>query len=79
MPDLVVFIEGRLAGEITAADEGRLAMFRYDRDYLAGGRSTPLSLSAPLGGGEHDVTRWIDGLLTPSLLSYRSTKERHTV
>ena len=67
MPDLVVFIEGRPAGEITAADEGRLAMFRYDRDYLTGGRSTPLSLSAPLGGGEHDVTRWIDGLLPDSL------------
>ena len=76
MPDLVVFIEGRPAGEITAAGGGRPAMFRYDRDYLVGGRSTPLSLSAPLGGGEHDVTRWIDGLLPDSLQVRRKWADR---
>ena len=67
MADLAVFIEGRPAGWITATDEGRVAMFRYHSDYLVGGRSTPLSLSAPLGRGEHDVTRWIDGLLPDNL------------
>ena len=76
MADLVVFIEGRPAGEITAADGGRAAVFRYGRDYLAGGRSTPLSLSAPLGSGEHDVTRWIDGLLPDSVQVRRRWADR---
>ena len=76
MPDLVVFIEGRLAGEITATNEGRAAMFRYDRSYLAGGRSTPLSLSAPLGSGEHNVTLWIDGLLPDSVQARRKWADR---
>ena len=40
MADLAVFIEGRPAGWITATDEGRAAMFRYHRDYLAGGRAS---------------------------------------
>ncbi len=45
-------------------------------DYLVGGRSTPLSLSAPLGSGEHDVTRWIDGLLPDSLQVRRKWADR---
>ena len=62
MPDLVAFIEGRHAGEITSPD-GNTAMFRYYGDYLRGGRATPLSVSVPFGQEVHDVARWLDGLL----------------
>ena len=64
MTDLVVFIEGARAGEVASVGKGdRSAMFRYDQDYLIGGRNTPLSLSAPLDRMDHDISGWLDGLL----------------
>ena len=64
MADLLVFVEGRLAGEVTATDS---VEFRYDGSYLRDPRSTPLSLSAPLGRGVHNVGRWLDGLLPDNI------------
>lgn len=63
MPDLVVFIEGRRAGEIESG-RGSAARFRYDREYLRGARNTPLSLSAPLGHEAAELTG-----LTPRAVS----------
>ncbi|WP_420626852.1 HipA domain-containing protein [Candidatus Poriferisodalis sp.] len=62
MADLQVFINGVLAGDITAGT-GDDAVFAYAPSYLRQGRATPLSLSAPLIGGSHAVGAWLDGLL----------------
>ena len=62
MTDLLVFVEGRFAGQARRASATSIE-FRYDDTYLRESRSTPLSLSAPLERGPHEVGRWIDGLL----------------
>ena len=62
MSDLLVFVEGDLAGKAWR-DGGTLVEFRYDSTYLRDPRSTPLSLSAPLERGTHEIGRWLDGLL----------------
>ncbi len=60
--DLLVYLNGQLAGEITAGS-GMDADFAYAPPYLRQGRATPLSLSVPLIGGTHPVGAWLDGLL----------------
>ena len=77
MPDLVVYVEGRRAGEITAI-KGNAAMFRYDGDYLRGGRSTPLSVSAPLGHEGRDIAQWLNGLLPGNVEVRRRWAARNT-
>ena len=62
MTDLLVFVDGRLAGGVDAG-RGKSATFSYDDSYLRSGRSTPLSLSAPLTRRRHEIGTWIDGLL----------------
>ena len=76
MADLLVFIEGRFAGEITAG-AGNTAELRYDGSYLRKPRNTPLSLSAPLGHGHHEVGRWLDGLLPDSTTVRRRWAGKH--
>lgn len=65
MADLLVFVGGRLAGEIAAPANS--VEFRYDGNYLRDPRNTPLSLSAPLGRETYEVGRWIDGLLPDNI------------
>lgn len=60
MPDLDVFIHGKLAGTITDANGS--ATFVYDEKYVAA-QGTPLSLSTPLSLRPYEVGQWIDGLL----------------
>jgi serine/threonine-protein kinase HipA len=58
---LHVLLEGRRAGLLTRLSGGRLR-FRYDEDY----RGVPLSVSMPVGIGEHTdraIAPWIAGLL----------------
>lgn len=76
MPDLVVFIEGRRAGEVESGPGGA-ARFSYDREYLRGAGSTPLSLSAPLGHDDHDIGRWLDGLLPDNIAVRRRWADRN--
>ena len=76
MADLVAFIGGRHAGTITATAPGA-AEFRYADEYLRDPRSTPLSLSAPLGHGAYDVERWLDGLLPDNIAVRRQWAARN--
>jgi len=64
--DLLVFLEGKLAGEISAAPANSVE-FRYDDTYLRNPRNTPLSLSAPLGRGTYEMRQWLDGLLPDNI------------
>ena len=66
MTDLIAFIEGRLAGTVTATGPGT-AEFRYADEYLRDPRSTPLSMSAPLGRRTYEIERWLDGLLPDNI------------
>ena len=66
MADLIAFIEGLLAGTVTATGPGT-AEFRYADEYLRDPRSTPLSLSAPLGRRTYEIERWLDGLLPDNI------------
>lgn len=66
MADLLVFLEGKLAGEISSAPANSVE-FRYDDTYLRNPRNTPLSLSAPLGRGTYEMRQWLDGLLPDNI------------
>jgi len=74
--DLLAFLEGRFAGTITATWPGT-AEFRYADTYLRDPRSTPLSLSAPLGRGAYEVERWLDGLLPDNVAVRRRWAARN--
>ena len=76
MPDLVVFIESRRAGEIESGPGGS-ARFSYDGEYLRGAGNTPLSLSAPLGHEDYDIGRWLDGLLPDNIAVRRRWADRN--
>lgn len=66
MTALSVVMSGRLAGVATA--EGWAASTRvgfvYDPEYLKWPKATPLSVSAPLREGRHEIGVWLDGLLS---------------
>lgn len=75
MTGLLVFVEGRLAGQVSRG-AGASVVFRYDGAYLRDPRSTPLSLSAPLGRGTHEVGHWLDGLLPDNIAVRRRWASR---
>ena len=43
-------------------------MFRYEYAYIADPANRPLSLRLPVDAGEHEISRWLDGLLLDGLL-----------
>ncbi|WP_420618638.1 HipA domain-containing protein [Candidatus Poriferisocius sp.] len=63
---LVVLLGGRVAGTVRAGREGA-CWFSYASDYATDRAAAPLSLSIPLGEGEHDIADWMDGLLPARL------------
>ena len=75
MIDLLVFVEGRLAGDVRRASASSVE-FRYDSSYLRDPRSTPLSLCAPLDHGTHEIGGWLDGLLPDSIAVRRRWASR---
>ena len=77
MTDLLVFIEGRLAGEI-AAGAGNAAEFCYENDYLEDPSRTPLSVCAPLGHGRYQIGRWLDNLLPDNVAVRRRWAARNS-
>ena len=66
MQPLSVVISGVLAGTVTP--EGSAAStragFEYHDDYLAALTPTPLSMTAPLRPGRHEVGVWLEGLVS---------------
>lgn len=66
MPALSVLVSGRLAG--TASADGAPASTRvgfvYEPEYLSRADATPLSVSAPLAAGRHEIGVWLEGLLS---------------
>ena len=76
MPELLVFIDGKPAGEVTA-DRGPTAQFRYLPEYLRTPFATPLSLRAPLDTAAHEIGAWLDGLLPDNVEVRRRWAARH--
>ena len=66
MRPLSVVISGIFAGTVTpdGSAASTRAGFEYLDDYLASPAPTPLSMSAPLRPGRHEVGVWLEGLLS---------------
>ena len=67
--EMIVFMAGRRAGVARRRTElnYRSVAFRYDNDYIADPDSVALSVRWPvIGGDEHEIGLWLDGLLPDS-------------
>ena len=79
MTALSVVMSGRFAG-VTTADGSAASLragFEYDSGYLALADATPLSVSAPLQPGRHEVGVWLDGLLSDNHLVRERWQTEH--
>ena len=79
MTALSVVMSGRFAG-VATADGSATSLrvgFEYDSGYLALPDATPLSVSAPLQPGRHEIGIWLDGLLSDNHLVRERWKTEH--
>ena len=76
---LSVVLSGRVAGTVAGdgLDASSRAGFSYDPEYLAWPDATPLSVSAPLRSGRHEVGAWLDGLLSDNHVVRERWRSEH--
>lgn len=72
--ELLVFMHGEPIGRVVEGRE-RACWFTYLPEHTARRNPVPLSLTAPVGTGRHDISDWMDGLL-PDRLDVRDHWKR---